>query len=118
VGGEPSIDEVTDPMVSARPRAPSPTPVSHIGASARTVTPRIGPGSTPSSLRSGPRPRSRWLPVLVIAASVLVVAGLIAVLVAWSGGTRLGSWASSPEQGSQSPLEPVQLDQNAARDAE
>jgi len=102
---EPSIDDVTDPGAPSRPRQPSPTPVSHIGASARTVSPRLGPGGIQTS--SGPR---RWMAIAGISVAVLVVAGGLLALVVLFANDELGSWASSPEQGSVSPLEPVELD--------
>lgn len=97
-------DEGTE--VPSQRRVASPTPVSHVGASARTVAPSRLP--TPAEPALQTPPRSRWMLVLSLAAvGVLLLAG-VGLLIGLPLADRLGSWAASPEQGAQSPLEPVQ----------
>ena len=106
---EDTVDDVTDPLVRSglRPRGPSPTPVSHVGASARTVSPRSTrlPITAEPAARTGSR---WWIPVAVLGLGLALVAALS---VSWAVfGTRLGAWALSPEQGAVSPLEPVEVE--------
>lgn len=120
MGPEHTEEETTDPMVSARPRGPSPTPVSHVGASARTVVApkRIGAATTSTTSPGNPSRQASfpWVRTLVVAGVLLVVVGAVVAVIVLPD--RLGAWATSPEEGSRSALEPVTVDPDAEPAAE
>lgn len=103
---ETSVDERTDPMV-ARRRQPSPTPVSHVGASARTLSPSARLGAS-TELQVEPSRRPLVLPIALGVVGVFIVSTI--VLAAFVLPDTLGAWATAPKEGAGSALEPVEID--------